>query len=396
MIIGVEEETHIEVYIMPGWKLIKRLTLGPLEKSLITLPNGTIFKVSSDKPVGVLAFSKNPNPDMPMGIYPVLPVTYYPSIDGGYSGKRFVLMASQELIGEPYIIFALEPSEVTLIREDGMRQVFKLEANGFKRLALKPFMAYKIESTGNIMVFSGYANPTYFIPAAEGGFFGRRFYTSSRTSWEPTDYGFRIMALEDADVKIWDLEFKRLIMEVKVKGGEMATVKPKADVIMVESDKPITFEFAHSGDITPLFSYGCGVTYIGVRRNEVIPIYMPINSTVELYIFASEDTIVKIDDVPFRVKADGYFKQTMRGVHRITADKDIIVEMIHWPLIPKKQGVQRFGVAVPPIESVSAMPLAELSPIVQGQGSMLTYLEVGIAILASIVAGFLYMKRKVR
>jgi len=42
------------------------------------------------------------------------------------------------------------------------------------------------------------------------------------------------------------------------------------------------------------------------------------------------------------------------------------------------------------------MPLVELSTIVQGQGSMLTYLEVGIAILASIVAGFLYMKRKVR
>ena len=53
VIIGAEEETHVEVYIMPGWKLIKRLTLGPLEKSLITLPNGTIFKVSSDKPVGV-------------------------------------------------------------------------------------------------------------------------------------------------------------------------------------------------------------------------------------------------------------------------------------------------------------------------------------------------------
>ena len=202
VIIGTEEETHVEVYIMLGWKLVKRLTLGPLEKNLITLPNGTIFKVSSVKPVGVLAFSKNPNPDMPMGIYPVLPVTYYPSIDVGYSGKRFVHMASQELVGEPYIIFALEPSEVTLIREDGMRQVFKLEANGFKRLALKPFMAYKIESTGNIMVYSGYTNPKYFIPAAEGGFFGRRFYMSSRTSWEPTDYGFRIMALEDADVKI--------------------------------------------------------------------------------------------------------------------------------------------------------------------------------------------------
>ena len=396
-IIGAEEETHVKVYIMPGWKLIKRLTLGPLEKSLITLPKGTIFKVLSDKPVGVLAFSKKTNPNMPMGIYPVLPFTYYPSIDGGYSGKRFVLMASQELTGEPYMIFALEPSEVTLTREDGMKQVFKLEANGFKRLMLKPFMAYKIESTGNIMVYSGWIAPrTFFIPAAEGGSFGRRFYTPSRTSWSYTDYGFRIMALEDADVKIWDLEFRKLIMEVKVKGGEMATVKPKADVIVVESDKPITFEFAHSGDITPLFSYGCGVTYIGVRKDEVIPVYMPLNSTVELYIFASKDAIVKIDDMQFRVKADGYFKQTMRGVHRITADNDIIVEMIHWPLIPKEQGIQHFGVAVPPIESVSATSYVELSPIIQGHGSMLAYLEVGVIMLTSIAAGFLYMKRKVK
>lgn len=86
----------------------------------------------------------------------------------------------------------------------------------------------------------------------------------------------------------------------------------------------------------------------------------------------------------------------MRGVHRITADKDIIVEMIHWPFIPKKQGVQRFGVAVPPIESVSAMPHVELSPIVHVQGSMLAYLEVCIVMLASIAAGILYLKRKVR
>ncbi len=57
--------------------------------------------------------------------------------------------------------------------EDGRKQVFKLEANGFKRLALKPFTAYRVESTGNIMVYSGWVTPrTYFIPAAEGGFFG--------------------------------------------------------------------------------------------------------------------------------------------------------------------------------------------------------------------------------
>ena len=38
---------------------------------------------------------------------------------------------------------------------------------------MRPFTAYRIESTGNIMVYSGWVTPrTYFIPAAEGGFFG--------------------------------------------------------------------------------------------------------------------------------------------------------------------------------------------------------------------------------
>jgi len=47
-IIGAEEETHVKVYIMPGLKLIKRLTLGPLEKSLITLDiHGLYFPVTS-------------------------------------------------------------------------------------------------------------------------------------------------------------------------------------------------------------------------------------------------------------------------------------------------------------------------------------------------------------
>jgi len=45
------------------------------------------------------------------------------------------------------------------------------------------------------------------------------------------------------------VEFKRLIKEITVKGGIGATVYPKAEEIMIESNKPVTAAFIHNGSI---------------------------------------------------------------------------------------------------------------------------------------------------
>ena len=87
--------------------------LGPLVKSLVTLPNGIIFKALSDKPVGVLTFSKNPILTCQWGFIQF--AIHLLSTDWWrLFRERFVPVASQDLSGEPYMIFAFEPSEVTL------------------------------------------------------------------------------------------------------------------------------------------------------------------------------------------------------------------------------------------------------------------------------------------
>jgi hypothetical protein len=398
-IIGSGEETHVRVYVMPGGEMVSEASLGPMERHFVSLPNGTAFKVVSDKPVTVLVFSGEiPQPDAFEGL---TPITFYPSVDGRYVGKEFVFMASQGLSGRPYHIFALEPSEITLVREDGEEQKFKLEANAHKALSLKTFKVYRVESTGNIMVQSGgVGGRIFFVPSATGGFLGRRFYTMSSIYWHPTvKYGFRISALQDTKVRIWDLQFRHLLLDFEVKAGETVSVKPRPSEepgIAVESDEPITLAFVHDGNIEPLWSYGAGVSYLGIRSNEEVPLYLPTNSTVEVYIFAYDDSVVMIDDVTFRVKADTYLRVSLRGFHKIASDRDIIVQVIHWPLIPPTQGIHSFGVAVPSIRAVSASPDVKLTPIVEEQNLLLEILIwVGsAAALMVAAAGFFYMKRR--
>jgi len=398
-IVASKEDTHVKVYTLPEKRIVSEASLDFMESHFVQLPNGTVFKVVSDKPVTVLVFSgKIPEPDAFEGI---TPNTFYLDVDGSYVGRDFVFMASQGLAGQPYHIFSLEPAEVTVIRDDGTKQSFRLNANEHKALSLKAFRVYQIKSTGNIMIQSGgVGGRSFFTPSAEGGFVGRRFYSASRTSWNTiTQYGFRISSLHDANVKIWDLQYKRLIEELKVKAGETVSVKPKAAdqaVIAVESDKPITFEFVHDGDIEPLWSYGAGVSYVFIRPNEETPLYFPTNSMVEVYVFAYEDTLVQIDDLVLEMKADSYIQVSLQGSHKISSDKNIIIEMIHWPLIPPVQGIQSFGVVAPSIQAVSKSTNIALTPIVTEQNFPLTALWIICVASFLIAAGFIFLRHRSR
>jgi len=96
-IIGSEEKTHVKVYVMPEGEIVSEASLGLMEKHFVSLPNGTVFKVISDKPVTVLVFSgEPPQPDAFEGI---TPVTFYPSVDGGLRGKEIRLHGIAGLIG---------------------------------------------------------------------------------------------------------------------------------------------------------------------------------------------------------------------------------------------------------------------------------------------------------
>jgi len=406
-IVAFEDNTQTKIFVMKNkqWTLQTEFSLNKMEKHFLTLPNGTIFKIVSNNPAFVMLVSSLPSESVPTpeDFEGPTPLAFYTTPEGSYVGKVFIFIASQGLAGEPYHIFSLEPAQVTVTREDGFKISFKLDANSHKQLSLKAFMAYKVESTGNIMIQSGEpVGSSYFIPSATGGFVGKRFYTRSAGSFDTKeDYGFRICALEDTKVKIWDLAYKKIIEEVEVKGGEAVNIKPQPSEpdysIAVESDKPITLSFIHSGNIKRSYSwaYGRGVTNFMVRPNEETPFFLPLNSTVKAYIFASEDAQVMIDDVPVQIKNDSFFTLSSPGMHKVKSDKSLVVQIIHTPLIPPNQGVDGFGMSVPCIQWATVKPNVTPSPIAAGGGLPLTYIMAGIVAAVIIgVAGFLMMKRK--
>ena len=407
-IVASRNNTSVRIYTLPDERLVSKAELDAMEKHFVTLSNGSRFKVVSNNLVFVLLLSGNP-PTADSFEGP-LPAGFYTSTDGGYVGKEFIFMASQGLSGAPYRILALEPSEVTIYEESGdVYASFSLRANEFKTLAFKAFRVYRVVSTGNLMIQSDrpegggdaacYNERTFYLPSPEGGFYGRIFYSWSVESWDTrASYGFRISSSEDAKVTVWDARFNRKLQEFTVKGGVGASVKPKADEIMIESDKPITVALIHNGSLesgrTNEGSYGAGVYYIGVKANEETPFFIPTNASFEAYIFAYEDSVVNIDDVTIKIHADSYFQITTPGNHKVLSDKDIVIQVIHWPAFPPGQGIQSFGVVVPCIQRVNAKPNVTLTPLRSEGDQSTTYIIAGAILLLVITVGVILMKRR--
>jgi hypothetical protein len=413
-IVGFDDGTNVKVYTLPDKTLVSEASLNAMENHWVQLANGTAFKVVSNKLVSVTVLGgflpgyyrggdKQFSPNLDEGTYIQ---GFYTSTDGSYIGKEFIFMASQAKAGVPYRVHALEDSEVTIYKDDGSTYTsFKLKANEFKDLSFKAFDVYKVTSTGHIMIQSdgpgGYADLAFTIPSAQGGFVGKVFYSIScregeQTTWDPVaDRGFRISAVEDTTVTVWDVASKRILQEVEVKEGIGLSIKPNADEVLIESSKPITLMSVGNGSYARSYewSYIAGVQYIGVRPNEETPFFLPTNSSVEAYVFAYENTVAEIDDFKVTIRADEPFLITTPGNHKIIADKNVVIQILTWPLIPPIQGIASFGAVVPCVQKVNVSPDVTLTPI-GAEGFPMTYVMAGAVAVVVAVVGFLVMKRR--
>ena len=406
-IAAFQDNTNVKLYDLTNNTLLSEAELDSMEKHFVSLPNGTIFKVTSDNLASVLFLSFG-GEVLGNESSTAVPNTFYPSTDGAYVGKEFVFMASQGTIGEDYVVMALESTEVTITRDDGDQRQYSLEANTYVDFMLRTFATYKVESTGNIRIQSGRPVDiwgdarTFFVPSCEGGFVGTTFYTWTTTSWDPREsYGFRVSATQDAEFTVWNLQTSEEMLTAEVSGGSGFGFKPQADAIVVKSDNPVTLSYLHNGTIDDSLggdgiydAYGSGVTYIGIRHDETTPIYLPVDSYVEVYIFAQEDTEVTVDGISRSIPADSYFLLTQPGTHTIRSNKNVVAQVLHWPFEPEFQGLQFSGTQVPSVQTVDVVPDVTLTPL--GGGFPMTYVMIGAAagVVAVVIAVFVLRRAR--
>jgi len=403
---AIEPDTTVRVVDLRTKTVIFEHTFSRFEKQYVVLNNGTVFKVSSNKPLNVLLLNLQSPPNASTG--PV-PHAFYPAVDGTYVGKRFVILASSDL-NPWYTIFALEDSEVSISREDGAeKQTFRLRANEYKRVLLRSWYTYEITSTGNIMVQCGDphsywdTHESYAIPSASGTFVGTDFFSYSNLQWDPKeDVGFRVFALERTKVTVYDLERENVLEEFEMEPFSTYRFQAVTQAIRVSSKHPIQVMLVHEGDATKMAgrqanrenAYGAGVVFYTLPAGRKAVVYLPVNSTGEIVFFASDETILTIDDVTtIKLKPDEFYVLTQPGLHTVVADRDLAVQIIHWPKYPEYQGLWVSGTVLPAVETAGLAKEVELKEVA-GFAIDVRLIIAAVALLAAAVGLMLARRRR--
>jgi aspartate 1-decarboxylase len=401
VIIAIKNNTQVDVFNLDNGSLISEATINSMQRCYAVFKNGTAFKVVTSELTNVLLLNYGSVPPSNATSGPV-PVTFYQSTDGAYVGKEFIFMGSGLGYNLDYLILALENAKVTVTRDDGDIQQFSIAANTWEEPIWRPFRIYKVVSTGNIMIQSGrlpdaWGEPrTLCVPSVDGGFMGNTFYSWSQTSWDLTEnYGFRASAAQDTKITVWNLETQQKILTADIQAGSGFGFKPQAPAIIVKSDQPVTLEYIHNGSLenregTGMYgAYGSGVAYIGVKPDEDTAFYLPVDSYVEAYIFASENTDITIDwTLNWTIQANTYYSLSTPGTHIIRANKNVVIEVLNWPFEPEYQGLQYEGVQIPSIQTVDVVPDVSLTPL--GESFPITYVIIGVA--AAAIVGLAVMQ----
>jgi len=394
-VVGNHDDTRVKVYALPSGGLVQELTVNRFEKALVPLPNGSFFKVTSDKVASVFLIG---GWGMEQGLSS--PTMFLTSVDGGYAGREFILLALQSQAGLPYRVYALEDSEVTVYDANGSQvTAFRLSANQRRDLGLGSLRVYRLVSTGKVML-QEWTGGTCFYPSVGGGFLGRQFIggafpTESWQGYMPPAYV--ATGLEGSKLTIFDVEFKKKYDEKTLTASSNLTMQIKVRDIVVESEKPIL-----------LMYWGGGVTYAGLKAGQEAYVYLPTKvfaTAGEAYLFAYKETTVTVDDAALRLAPDEVLPLP-EGFHRLSTNENVLIELANWAApseiyagtrtrIPAINRLSNFGACIPSAESLSLGGDLRLKPVLGGEIPW-TYAIAGAAaaVVVAILAVMLRRGRK--
>jgi len=391
-VVACQDDTEVKVYSLPDKELVRVATLDEMGKLFTKLPNGTFFKVEASKILSVTLISgKIGGQDLDPGLdFSHVPNSFYTSVDGGFVGKEFIFIASQGPSGLQYRIVALEECEVKVEDEEGNTvQTFRLTANEFEELILGAFEAYRVTSTGKVMV---HTTSLGFIPTVDGGYIGKHFFSICQVEWWPSrarsPNSFQISASQETKVTIYDVELRKFLEQLTVPSGENVTMKSVAKEIFIEADRPVTMMYVNNDGT---YGYGAGLSFMGLGADQRALVYVPTDPTrQESYIFTCEETVVTIDSAPTKLSADSIFPLSA-GLHEIATDKNILIQSTYWAAHTPIQGIQSFAAVIPAVEMVNTKEEIQLKPMTSEESDpsdYLLYIAVAVAAAAAVGVGY--------
>lgn len=233
-IIGIEDQTKVTIYDIskrPA-SILKETTINKKEILSYGETKEAYLKIVSNKPVIAVAGASTKD-----ALFAPSGTTFYPSLDGGYVGKRFLFMSisgwlletSQAVLAGirrpgPYatIVYAVEDASFIVTDEESGEIIAEatLTANSYLEIFLERKKMYRVESTGKIMI-AAWSTGLTALPSVSGSFVGRRFFMMImyyqivwyQSTWQNAAGrgAFLIFAYEPGIVKVYDADTNEVL-----------------------------------------------------------------------------------------------------------------------------------------------------------------------------------------
>jgi len=352
----LEDGTSIEIWDIYANQKINSTTIDKSEKKVFFIPVGTFFKIVASNRIAALLnggasiFEPDGREEPPGGTS-----TFYPAITGGFRGREFVFNAapathpfaySADRIGYNFYLFGLEETDWTLsdsvevwstsehLRQRGTRTML-LQSRFFHQGThggAGNDVVFRLTTTSDVEASSCALGDFVAVPALTGGYVGRLFYAPIAVSFEEAGRtgAFIVVPLEEGEVKVYDKELNLIATrsfgasDVEDRRYWYHDLGIGRFNLIAESTGDITFMVGQTEGTAEIGYLGDDITFIGSKPNQEIRFYAPTMAVI----FAPEDLTVTIDSgAPMQMTQDD-FRLLESGVHSISADKHIIVEVL--------------------------------------------------------------------
>jgi len=356
-IVGLVDGTTMEIWDIYANQKMYSATLNRLEKEFFYISFGTFFKIVTSNRIAALLnggadiYEPDGREEPPGGTS-----TFYPAVTGGFRGKEFIFNAappthamaySADRIGHNFYLMALDEVDWTL--KDSV-EVWstsgRLGQRGTKTMLLQSRVfhqgiqggagddvVFHLTTTGDVEV-SCCAGLSDFVavPAITGGYVGKLFYAPVTVTFEATGRtaAFIVVPLEEGQVTIYDRDLN-VIATHSFTASDVSDRKYWYQelgvgrfVLITESTGNICFMAGQTEGTVDISHLGDDITFIGSKPNQEIRFYAPTMALV----FAPEALSVIIDGgAPVQMAKDE-FRLLESGVHSISADGHVVVELL--------------------------------------------------------------------